>query len=124
MKKMADDMTAQAGGKPSLRDTVSQGKEMMATAQQQLAQAQQLQEQMDPNARTGKATINAIRDTGTTINEDPVVEFQLNVTHPDGSVYAVLHQQLISRLRIPSIQPGTEVQVRIDPTDREKILIV
>jgi hypothetical protein len=124
MKKMADDMSAQAGGRPSLRDTVSQGKEMMGVAQEQLAQAQQLQLQANPNARSGRAVINAIRDTGMTINDDPVVEFQLNVTDADGSVYAVLHQQIISRLRIPGVQPGAEVAVRIDPADRNKVLIV
>ena len=124
MKKMADDMSAQAGGRPSLRDSVSQGKEMMGVAQEQLALAQQLQLQANPNARSGRAVINAIRDTGMTINDDPVVEFQLNVTDADGSVYAVLHQQIISRLRVPAVQPGAEVAVRIDPADRNKVLIV
>jgi hypothetical protein len=124
MKKMADDMTAQTGGRPSLRDTVSQGKEAMGMAQEQLALAQQLQVQANPNARTGRATINAIRDTGMTINEDPVVEMQMNVTDADGSMYAIVHQQIVSRLRLAQIQPGAEVQVRIDPQDRNKLLIV
>jgi len=125
MKKMADQMTESMGGKPTLRDTVREGKEMMGVAQQQLGQAQQLQALMnDPNARIGTALINAIRDTGTTINEDPVVEFQMNVTDADGSVYAVLHQQVVSRLRVGAMQPGATVQVRIDSTDRNNLLIV
>jgi len=125
MKKMADEMTDSMGGKPTLRDTVRDGKEMMSVAQQQLGQVQQMQALMnDPNARVGTALINAIRDTGTTINEDPVVEFQMNVTDADGSVYAVLHSQMVSRLRVGAMQPGATVQVRIDGTDRNKLLIV
>jgi len=125
MKKMADQMTESMGGKPTLRDTVRDGKEMMGVAQQQLSQAQQMQGlASDPNARIGKALINAIRDTGMTINEDPVVEFQMNVTDSDGTVYAVLHQQMVSRLRVGAMQPGSEVVVRIDPGDRSKVLIV
>ena len=124
MKKMADEMTASTGGRPGIRETVSQGAEMMSMAQGQLAQAQALQLQANPNARSGKALINAIRDTGMTINEDPVVEFQLNVTDSDGSVYALLHSQIVSRLRVGAMQPGAEVSVRIDPADRERVLIV
>jgi hypothetical protein len=125
MKKMADEMTDSMGGRPTLRETVRDGKQMMGVAQQQLAQAQQMQALMnDPGARMGTALINAIRDTGMTINEDPVIEFQMNVTDADGSVYAVLHQQMVSRLRVPAMQPGATVQVRIDPADRSKVLIV
>ena len=125
MKKMADQMTDSMGGKPTLRDTVREGKEMMGVAQQQLAQVQQTSSlASDPNARIGKALINAIRDTGMTINEDPVVELQMNVTDSDGTVYAVLHQQMVSRLRVGAMQPGAEVVVRIDPADRTKVLIV
>jgi len=125
MKKMADQMTESMGGKPTLRDTVRDGKEMMGVAQQQLSQAQQMQSlASDPNARIGKALINALRDTGMTINEDPVVEFQMNVTDADGSVFAALHTQMVSRLRVGAMQPGSEVVVRIDPADRNKLLII
>ena len=125
MKKMADQMTESMGGKPTLRDTVRDGKEMLGAAQQQLSQVQQMQGLAgDPNARIGKALINALRDTGMTINEDPVVEFQMNVTDADGSVFAALHTQMVSRLRVGAMQPGSEVVVRIDPADRNKILIV
>ncbi len=120
MKKMADEMTESMGGKPTLRQTVSDGKEALAMAQQQMGQVADMQLASDPNARTGKALINAIRDTGMTINEDPVVEFQMNVTDSDGSVYAVLHSQMVSRLRVGAMQPGAEVQVRIDAADRDR----
>jgi len=124
MKKMANEMTESMGGRPGLRETIRDGKEAMAMAQQQMGQVADMQLANDPNARTGRALINAIRDTGMTINEDPVVEFQMNVTDSDGSVYAVLHSQLVSRLRVGAMQPGSEVAVRIDPADRNRVLIV
>lgn len=122
MKRMADRMS---GGvkRPGLRETLSDGSAMMAYAQQQMVQAQAFELAANPLARTGHGTINAIRDTGVTINEDPVVEMQINVTDADGSAYPVLHSQTISRLKVGSIQPGSEVPVRIDPTDRTRIYI-
>lgn len=54
-------------------------------------------------------------DTKTTINDDPVVEFVLQVTLPDGTSYEAHTKALISRLDIPSVQPGRVVPVKYDP---------
>ncbi len=54
-------------------------------------------------------------DTGTTINDDPVVEFVLEVTPPDGQPYEAHTKGLVSRLDIPAIQPGRVFPVKYDP---------
>lgn len=54
-------------------------------------------------------------DTGASINDDPVVEFVLEVTPPDGSPYEAHTKALISRLDIPAIQPGRVFPVKYDP---------
>ena len=62
---------------------------------------------------TGK--IVGLIDTGTTtLNSDPVVEFVLYVTVPGVEPYEARTKYLVSRLDIPSIQPGCIVPVKFD----------
>ena len=106
---------------PSMRDSISQAREMMEDVQGQLGEQSVAQ---DPNARPGTATIMAIRDTGITINENPKVEFDLQVTDAAGFTYVVTHAQLVSRLQVGALQTGATVNVKIDPADRNRLAIV
>ncbi len=47
----------------------------------------------------------------------------LDVMKPDRDSYRVQITQMISELLIPSLQPGSVVDVRIDPTDPQKVVI-
>ena len=75
---------------------------------------------------TGKpatATIVGISDTGVTINQDPVVAFDLEV-HPDhASPFLAKTKALISRLDVPQIQPGRTVPVKFDPKQPSRVAI-
>jgi hypothetical protein len=62
-------------------------------------------------------------DTGTTINNDPVVEFVLEVTPPGYPSYEAHTKALISRLDIPSIQPGRVVPVKFDPQSPKRVAL-
>jgi hypothetical protein len=62
-----------------------------------------------------EATIVEIHDTGTTINQSPVVRMILEVRPPGGSPFRAEMEQWIGRLEVSQIQPGTVVQVRYDP---------
>ena len=62
-----------------------------------------------------RAKILKIYDTGTTINQSPVVGMVLEVHPPGGSVFQAEIEQLISRLEMPMIQPGMEIEVKYDP---------
>lgn len=114
-KQIQDDV-----GRPSIRDAVSQGKEALAGFQDQMAAGQLAN---DPDARSGTAVIKAIRDTGMTVNENPSVEFDLEVTS-GGFTFPVTHTQVVSRLQVPQLQPGATVSVKIDANDQNKLLIV
>ncbi len=70
-----------------------------------------------------QAKILNIWDTGTTINQNPVVGLLLEVQPPGGSPFQAETEQLISRLRIPMIQPGMEVAVRYDPHNQAVALV-
>jgi hypothetical protein len=75
------------------------------------------------NARIGTATIEAVRDTGVTVDGDPTLEFDLSVSVEGGAAYGVTHRQTISRIAIPSFQPGATVPVRVDPADPVSLMI-
>jgi hypothetical protein len=64
------------------------------------------------------AEILRIWDTGTTLNEDPVVGMDVEVQPVDGEPFrAVIEKALISRLAIPRYQPGELIGVFYDPND-------
>lgn len=66
-----------------------------------------------------RATILEISDTGTTINNEPVVRMLLEVNTPGGVPFRAEAERLISRLDVPQYQPGAEVQVKYDPQSGE-----
>lgn len=105
---------------PGFREMISQGKEALESVQDQFGDSAIAE---DPNARSGTAVITAIRDTGVTMNENPNVEFDLEVSS-GGFTYEATHTQVVSRLQVPNLQPGTTVNVKIHPTDQDKLVIV
>jgi hypothetical protein len=89
---------------------------------QQQAEGLKAQQPM-AGGRAGSATITAIRDTGMTIDDDPTVELDLSVSLDGDAPYAITHRQTISRIAIPSFQPGATIPVRVDPADRSSLMI-
>jgi hypothetical protein len=73
--------------------------------------------------RQGTATVTALRDTGMTVNDNPQVELDLDVSVDGTPVYPVTHRQVISRLAIAGFQPGATVPVRVDPQDPRTLII-
>jgi hypothetical protein len=70
-----------------------------------------------------QARILRLIDTGTTINDDPVVDFVLEVTPNDGPAYEATARGLVGRLDVPRVQPGTLVAVKFDPQAPERVAI-
>jgi hypothetical protein len=75
------------------------------------------------DGRPGSATIIAVRDTGLAIDHDPTIELDLAVVLDGGAAYDVTHRQTISRIAIPSFKPGATIPVRVDPADRQSLMI-
>jgi hypothetical protein len=75
------------------------------------------------NGVTAHGTILRTWDTGTTINDNPVVGFALNVTPTLEPAFQVEMKQLISRIQIGAFLPGATVEVMYDPNDRKKVKI-
>jgi hypothetical protein len=62
-----------------------------------------------------EALVMEIWDTGSTINEHPVVGFRLQVEPLSGAPFEAKTERVIPRLMVPNIQAGTRVPVRYDP---------
>jgi hypothetical protein len=124
LQKQAEAMTPPehrgiTGGFRAMRDGVAQANQVLGDLHADGNKAQHLM----VNGRVASATIAAVRDTGMTINDNPTVELDLNVSLDGGAPYLVTHRQTISRIAIPSFQPGATVPVRVDPADQTSLMI-
>jgi hypothetical protein len=71
----------------------------------------------------GQATITEVRDTGTLVNQNPVVEFDLQVAVDGRDPYPVTHRQVVSKLVVGNFAPGAVVPVRVDPGNVAEVMI-
>jgi hypothetical protein len=117
LQKMGDQAREDAGmkkGLGGLKQTMEMTKDTLGGVQDQ--------QRLMQEGRMGQATIKSIRDTGKTLNENPEVEFELEV-NVDGFTYDVTHRQIVSRIAIPQYQPGASVPVHVDRDDQSKLVI-
>ncbi|SNS07060.1 hypothetical protein SAMN05216276_1003203 [Streptosporangium subroseum] len=70
-----------------------------------------------------RALITSMRDTGTTVNDQVVVAFGLQVQPAGGPPYTVSHRQILPRLLMGAVLPGKLVQVWSDPVDAQRLAI-
>jgi len=62
-----------------------------------------------------QATVLEVRDTGTTINQNPLVHLKLKVEPGNQPSFEAETEQVIGRLQVPQVQPGAKVAVRYNP---------
>lgn len=102
-----------------MRSTMQDANDQLSALSRQQADAQRLM----ATGLIGQATVQALRDTGMMINENPQVEFDLLVSVDGREPYPVTHRQVVSRLVISNFQPGASIPVRVDPADPTRVLI-
>jgi hypothetical protein len=124
LKNTADEMRppehrGMMGGFRAMRDGVATANNMV----QGLAAEQQKTAALMASGIVGQARIDAISDTGMTVNDNPQVQFNLTVTIPGRDPYAASLTQVVSRIAIGSFQPGATVPVRVSPTDPQTLMI-
>ena len=67
------------------------------------------------------AVVTSMAETGTTVNQPPVVESELRVTRPGGKPYDTTVKQMLPRLLLARVQPGTAVTVKVLPEDPSRV---
>lgn len=76
------------------------------------------------NGIPASAKILSVRQTGVMLNDQPQVEFLLEVHPPSGMPYQTQAKAVVSLVSIPQFQPGAEVAVKIHPTDQSKVAFI
>jgi hypothetical protein len=119
---------ADAQPKTSMMDGIRMANQAMDQApvwQQQGAEMAQMAGAAGTYASglAGNATVNAISDTGTMVNNAPVMELDLQVQVPGRDPYQVKHRQLVALSAIPNFQPGKTFPVHVDNQDPSKLVI-
>lgn len=95
----------------------------MSTSLAQMQADAQKEEHLSANGRAGTATITALRQTGTFINDDPEVEMDLEVTVEGMAPYPTTHRQVIATIAAPQFQPGATVTVKVDPAEPTSLIV-
>ena len=75
------------------------------------------------NGIAAKAQILSVQQTGVMVNYQPQIAFQLEVHPPGGAPYQAQTKAVIPMVNIPQFQPGTEVPVKIHPTDPTQVVL-
>jgi len=79
--------------------------------------------QVRENGISASAEVLEIWDTGTRLNDNPVVGFRLRVTVDNGEPYEAETKNVVSIVHIPQVQPGAILPVKVDPDDPQRVAL-
>jgi hypothetical protein len=71
----------------------------------------------------GTAKVVDVRDTGVTVNNSPMVNFDLEVTLPGQAPFRTHKRSVISRLSVGALTPGATIPVLADPNKPQSIVL-
>lgn len=71
----------------------------------------------------GKAKVLRMFETGVTVNNNPMVKLELEVTPQRGATYVTMTRVIVSRLNPMMYGPGSVVSVKIDINDPQQVVI-
>lgn len=75
------------------------------------------------NGITADAEVIDVRDTGTTINNDPLVALQLEIRPSMAAAFQVELKTLVSRLEVSQYRPGCKAVVLYDPANPRRMVL-
>jgi Short C-terminal domain len=75
------------------------------------------------NSITADAVVLDVRDTGTTINNDPLVALQLEVRPSMAATFQAEYKTLVSRLEVDQYRPGCKAVVLYDPANPRRMVL-
>jgi hypothetical protein len=119
LSKTGKQMKKERGGSlKMMKDGLAQANQMVQGVQAD----QELAERLANEGVDGTATIVSMVATGSTINMQPELQFQMTVD-VGGSQSEVTHVQVVSPAIIGQLQPGAQVPVKVDPSDHSQLMI-
>jgi hypothetical protein len=76
------------------------------------------------NGIPGSATILAADTTGTTVNDMPQIELQLEIEAPGRDRYTITDRRCWNPLSLAGLQKGAKLPVLVDPRSPKKIIFL
>jgi hypothetical protein len=78
--------------------------------------------------RPAKAVVKSISESSlgatVTVNDQPYLNLTLEIHDGFSDPYVVSFDTVVPRTAVPRVQPGSEVAVKVDPSDPEKVAVV
>jgi hypothetical protein len=71
----------------------------------------------------GRAKVMSVSETGTRVNNQPQLQFQLHVNVPGMPPYTAIHREVVSAVHMARLGPGADLPVRVAPNDRAMLMI-
>jgi hypothetical protein len=75
------------------------------------------------SAVAGTGTVKALTDSGQKFETTTIYDVTLEVTLDGEEPFEVVHRQMIAAAAIGNWQPGKTIPVRVDPTDKTKVML-
>ena len=72
----------------------------------------------------GTATILSVQETGTTVNDMPVMKLTLEVNDGYRPVRTIIHKETVPLSRLAGLIPGTVIQVKVDRNRHDRIMLL
>ena len=69
------------------------------------------------------ATIQSVKQTGGSTNDQPELEFRVYVTPESGSAFDARFKAVVQLLDMHRMQRGEKLNVRFDPKDRKRVTL-
>ncbi len=69
------------------------------------------------------AKVMVVEQTGTRVNDQPMLRLRMLVEVPGKAAYAVLHREGVPQIRLAQLQPGVQLPVKVDPQDPRNMAI-
>jgi hypothetical protein len=71
----------------------------------------------------GRAQVVSATETGTRVNNKPLIAIQMLVQAPGLQPFTAIHKEVVSHVNMGRIQPGSQVAIVVDPKDRTQMVI-
>lgn len=65
----------------------------------------------------GTGQLLLVQQTGTRVNDQPMIKMRMLVQLPGRDPYTAEHNEIVPMIRLSQLQPGSHLQVRVDPND-------
>lgn len=133
LNKQAKELAKEQGIDTSLRGMMKQAPGMLEQASQQLQQVQTGQakgQRLRAEGVPATAKLLAVRDAGITLGggavgglDNPVADLDIEVIVDGREPYRVTIRQMVPRLAVARLIPGSELPVRVDAADPSAVLV-